>query len=483
MSLQEENGTRPSMVWPIIVAAFMALCIFSWLAFAGARGRLSQDSEFYTAERSREMLLLGPWGVHDNFQLSGVKPPLQYWLSAFTLARFHNPGFALRIWTLLYSLLATVTLGWLAAIIDRRRPWLIALSVGLLLTCPHFLRMAYSAMLDAGLIFFTTLLIAAAHLARSRPGWWAVATVACGVGALQKTPLILIVWILIILLRLRNAEERQTLQTKWLLWTFAAAVIAVAAWPLIQMIAFHLSLAEVLRYREPLIIAQRRAGAPYLDAPYRLSTFWPCGGLALAGAAFLPFIKRNKPRPGATELCLLCLALVVLCVLSNTRQVTYLGPILPSLCLILAMSLYWLLDQKGRIYRALGLITIGLALAGLPIIQIWVERRISAHWRNSVRRDIPDHEAIAQALAARQAAGKRLVVIEADNNMLPEEFYLFYGGINSHLANLTLVELRQTPAEPMVGISTAHDFALVQKQFPNPRVNLARHDLVCWEVD
>lgn len=483
MSLQEENGTRPSMVWPVSVAVFMALCIFSWLALESARGRLTQDSEFYTAERAREMLLLGPWAVHDNFQISGVKPPLQYWLSTSTLARFHNPEFALRIWTLLYSLLAAVTLGWLAVTVDRRRPWLIALSVGLLLTCPLFLRTAYSAMLDAGFIFFTTLLIVAAQMARNRPGWWVLAAVACWLGALQKVPLILVVWIIIILLRLRNADERQTLRTKWLLGTFVAAVLAVSAWPLTQMIAFHLSPADVLRYREPLIIASRRAGAPYLDAPYRLSTFWPCGGLALAAAALLPFIKGNKNRSAATELSLLCLIIVVLCVLSNTRQVNYLGPILPALSLVLALSFGWLLEQRRQIYRALSLIVIGLAVAGLPITQIWVKHVQNAHWRSGVRRDIADHTAMAQALAAKQDAGKRLVVIEADNSMLPEEFYLFYGGINSHLENLTLAQLEQTPAAPIVGISTGNDFAQVRQQFPNLRVNLTRDDLVCWEVD
>ena len=69
------------------------------------------------------------------------------------------------------------------------------------------------------------------------------------------------------------------------------------------------------------------------------------------------------------------------------------------------------------------------------------------------------------------------------NSLLPEDFYLFYGGINSHLANLTLSQLERTPAGPMAGISTARDFALVRKQFPDVRVSLTRNDLVCWEVE
>jgi hypothetical protein len=41
-------------------------------------GFLISKDEFITAERLREMLLLGHGAVRDNFEVSFVKPPLQY---------------------------------------------------------------------------------------------------------------------------------------------------------------------------------------------------------------------------------------------------------------------------------------------------------------------------------------------------------------------------------------------------------------------
>jgi 4-amino-4-deoxy-L-arabinose transferase-like glycosyltransferase len=54
-------------------------------------GFLISKDEFITAERSREMLLLGHGAVRDNFEVSVVKPPLQYWLTTLTLPRFKRP--------------------------------------------------------------------------------------------------------------------------------------------------------------------------------------------------------------------------------------------------------------------------------------------------------------------------------------------------------------------------------------------------------
>ncbi len=92
------RDNAPSPVRSIAAATLMTICIFGWLGFESHRTLLGGDAEFLTAERSREMLLLSPWSVHDNFQLTGIKPPLQYWLSALTLPRLKNAELALRIW-------------------------------------------------------------------------------------------------------------------------------------------------------------------------------------------------------------------------------------------------------------------------------------------------------------------------------------------------------------------------------------------------
>src|SRR5882762_9411995 len=102
----------------------------------------------FTAERSREMLLLGRSAVHLNFQLSFTKPPLQYWLTAWTLPRIDNREFAVRIWPLIFGSLTGLALAWLAFLLDRNKPWLISLSVALLVSCPLFLTETSHALLD-----------------------------------------------------------------------------------------------------------------------------------------------------------------------------------------------------------------------------------------------------------------------------------------------------------------------------------------------
>jgi 4-amino-4-deoxy-L-arabinose transferase-like glycosyltransferase len=58
----------------------------------------TSGDELLTAERSRKMLLLDRLEVHFNLAPSFQKPPLQYWLTSFTLPRLENRTLAVRIW-------------------------------------------------------------------------------------------------------------------------------------------------------------------------------------------------------------------------------------------------------------------------------------------------------------------------------------------------------------------------------------------------
>src|ERR1700719_1534115 len=120
-----------------LIAPLLILCVAGWLALEIPRGLLTNTDELFTAERSREMLLLGPWQVHLNFQPSYSKPPLQYWLTVQTLsiAKAHNflsREVAVRCWPLIFGLLTAVALVWLARLIKgptARRNVLVVLSV------------------------------------------------------------------------------------------------------------------------------------------------------------------------------------------------------------------------------------------------------------------------------------------------------------------------------------------------------------------
>src|SRR2546428_147093 len=99
----------------VAVAVLLIVSAFGWLAVEIPKGILSSSGdEMLTAERSREMLLLGRQEVHFNFAPSFQKPPLQYWLTSFTLPRFNNETLAVRIWPWFFGVLTAISIAWLA---------------------------------------------------------------------------------------------------------------------------------------------------------------------------------------------------------------------------------------------------------------------------------------------------------------------------------------------------------------------------------
>src|SRR4051794_23022004 len=93
----EEPGVRGgsslglrAWLWPILLALTLLTLVGIWLSWKIPQGILSYPDELLTAERSREMLLLGRDTVHFNFHPSFAKPPLQYWLTSLTLLSFEH---------------------------------------------------------------------------------------------------------------------------------------------------------------------------------------------------------------------------------------------------------------------------------------------------------------------------------------------------------------------------------------------------------
>src|ERR1700730_912078 len=227
--------------WAAAAAGLVLAGLVGWLAFEIPRGTLTHTDELLTAERSREMLLTGPWVVHYNFQRSFEKPPLQFWLTALTLSRLHNRTLAVRVWPLLYGCLAMVALGWLVFLVEPNRPWLIPLSLAMLASSPLFSPEASRGFLDIGLTFFTISAILFAQLARNRPVWWLGMAAASWLGSLQKFPMPFLVCLLIIVVRLTSCRERPKLRSGWLVAGMLLALATMAIWPLIQITKYGMS--------------------------------------------------------------------------------------------------------------------------------------------------------------------------------------------------------------------------------------------------
>jgi 4-amino-4-deoxy-L-arabinose transferase-like glycosyltransferase len=351
----------------IVVAGLIIVCFVAWLAFQIPKGILTNTDELLTAERTREMLLTEPWVVHFNFQRSFEKPPLQYWLTMLTLPRLENRTLAVRIWPLAYATLAAIALAWLAFLAEPERPWLIPLSVAILISSPLFSAEAGRALLDIGLAFFTTIAIVFAQLARKHPAWWLGMAIACSLGSLQKIPLIFAVWLLIVMIRVSLASERRALLNSWLIVSAIFAIAASAIWPLVQLLKYHMVPASVFHEEVVVWLGPEYLGArPYLEIPFRLSTTaWIGGGLFAFAAPFAILLwKKQRFSPAVTEIAILCIAMIGLAVLFNFRSARYILPIIPCLCLLLSVVLHRLLAQRMPIRTGTAVLLALILMAG-----------------------------------------------------------------------------------------------------------------------
>src|SRR2546430_1874812 len=93
-----------SQIWPFFCALCLIVVSAAWLGSKIPQGILTYTDELLTAERAREMLIKGRDTVCINFRPSIAKPPLQYWLTSFTLPHFTNSATAARIVPLTYGL-------------------------------------------------------------------------------------------------------------------------------------------------------------------------------------------------------------------------------------------------------------------------------------------------------------------------------------------------------------------------------------------
>jgi 4-amino-4-deoxy-L-arabinose transferase-like glycosyltransferase len=467
-----ENRVR--RFWPIVTAALCVVLITTWLGFLIQKGPLVNLDEFLTGERSREMLLLGYAPVHVNFQPSFQKPPLQYWLSSFTLSQLRSREAALRIWPLFYGMLSAVAIAWLAFLLEPKRPWLMPLAIFLLLMCPIFLPETCRAMLDAGLAFFSTLAFVFAHLARRRPAWWLAVATVCVLGALQKTPFTFLIWLIILLVRFTNKDERAELRSRWLFVSLALAVVGISIWPLLQVAKFGMPPARILGLEEVAwIVSPAHFGSrSYLYVPFRLVTTWPCGIFVLLAAFY--FIRERRSHRALAEIALVCLVIIFLAVISNLRSARYVVPILPVMALLLAVFVHLLLKQKRRAAITTAIVILFLSAVGWEVSRQFINRRQK------------DHSAqlrVAEELGRQQNAETQLVLVDPDKQVLPEPFFLFYGELRFPVMGVLAADLPQTKLQtPAAGVCAVRDLPLVQSKFPNLSIALRSGEFVCWSA-
>jgi len=466
----------------VSVAALILFLFAVWLGLQAPLGILSGTDELLTAERSREMLVTGErWVVHYNFHRSFEKPPLQYWLTSFTLPRFQNPAIALRVWPLLYGMLAAASLGLLARLLKPDEPWLIPLSIGIAISAPLFSSESARGLLDIGLAFFTLLVIVSAELARRNPVWWLGAALACWLGSLQKIPLPFLIWLLMLIVRLINRDDRRELRRGigWLIGSLLVAIALMSILPLLDLLKYQMPVWSLFHEEVIVWIGPTELGRkPYFEIPMAMSLAGGlCGFLSLLAPFLVLFSKKERPTPAVREVAIVSIAWIVLLILSNFRHVRYAIPVLPPLCFLLALVFYRFLKQPPPVRIRATVALIILLLAGFVHGQIRI---------NVWRRDVTDEKMIAEKLGALQQPGTEIVLIKAmnpGNDLLWDSFYLFHGNFRFPVTKLTTDELRADPPKPpVIGACVVRDFPVVKELYPNVQVQLTRAQFICWQV-
>lgn len=466
--------------WPVVLAGLLIVCATVWLALKIPNGILTYPDELLTAERSREMLTTGRDTVRFNFRHDFAKPPLQYWLTTLTLPKIDNQTMAVRFWPLVYGVLTAVAVGWLAFLIDRQRPWFMPLSVAVYISCPLFLTEASRALLDTGLTFFTTLAIGFAQLARRYPPYWLGVAIACWLGALQKIPLIFLIWLIIALIRSSSANEREKL---WNRWFFGSAILALALiliWPLFQFARYDMPFLQAFAADDlDVLFGEHHLGArPYFEVVDGLvASGWAGGGFALVAAMFTIFRGRsNTPRP-LVEISIVSGTIVVLAVIFNFRSVRYVLPMVPCLSLVLAFWLDRFLEGTRRLR------TVTIAFLVLLVAGGFIQAEIKMHHHGP---DARSEQRVAQELGVAQRNGVRTVLLEPSgkkSDLRSNAFYLFHGNLHFPLQRWTISQFRETPPmRPVVGVCLDRDFPVVQTIYPEAKIDIAAGSWIGWQT-
>ena len=465
----------------IVVAIVIIAAVFSWLAFEIPQGILSSGGdEMATAERSREMLLLGRSEVHFNLKPSFEKPPLQYWLTSFSLPRLQNKTLAVRIWPWLYGVLTAITLVWLAALVEPGRASIIPLSVAIATSFPLFSAEASRGMLDAGLTLFSTATILFAQLARKNPKWWLGTAIACTLGSLQKIPIPFLIWLFILAWRFTSADERDRLKSRWLLFSILGCVITMLIWPISQILTFeipyrHLFNEEIVDWLGPENLGAR----PYLEIPYHLIVT-TVGGFFLFAAPFVILCrKKGEFGTAAREISVVCLALMAIETLFNFREIRYIEPVIPALCLLLAIIAEQMLRYRGIVRTA------AIAILVVFLIGDFVQTKLRINSRR--QKDFTEEKLVAEELGTLQRPGLRTVLVKAvkvGTDLHFASFYLFHGNLRFPVEKYTVEEIRQSPpSPPLIGVCVTRDLPAVQAVYPSAKVQSTRAQFIIWRVD
>jgi hypothetical protein len=74
--------------------------------------------------------------------------------------------------------------------------------------------------------------------------------------------------------------------------------------------------------------------------------------------------------------------------------------------------------------------------------------------------------------------------IKGETDLLYDSLYLFHGNLRFPVLKLTVDGIRAaTPPLPVIGVSVARDFPVVQEVYPKVQTQFTRAQFVLWRVE
>lgn len=187
--------------------------------------------EGVNAEAAREMREAGSWVVPTfNFELRTAKPVMLYWLQRASYAAFGVSEWSARLPSVLAGWLTVLLTYELAGRMFGRPTGLLA---GLVLaSAVEFCVLAHAATPDATLLLFTVLTYLAFWLGHENGGrsWWVPAAAACGLAALTKGPVGVVLPGLVFLLYFSWNREPGRLLDRRLGWALLTLLLVAGPW-------------------------------------------------------------------------------------------------------------------------------------------------------------------------------------------------------------------------------------------------------------
>src|SRR5450755_139261 len=325
----------------IAVAALSLL----WFALLAGRPLYDPDEGRY-AEIPREILSRGDWLIpHLNGLVYLEKPPLQYWLSALSIAALGPSEFVARLYTGLCGYLSL----WLVFAVARRLWGAQVAQKAVILTAGSilFILLGHQLTLDMSLSFWLMLSLASFMFAQTEPvhraaarnwmlGCWAAMALAVLTKGLIGV-LIPAATLLIYLLWQRDWALLARLQIKWgvpLFLAIAAPWFVLASRANAEFLHFFFIREHFQRFLTPI---EERSEPWWFFIPVLLVGILPWATLGLRSLAL--DWRAQSPAGGFHPVRLLWIWSVFVLLFfsaSNAKLIPYILPALPTLALLCA---------------------------------------------------------------------------------------------------------------------------------------------------